>query len=272
MTTVTCADLLQPIAAVVGCGPELWPDGGYVNGSPATPVAGVLVTWMADLAALERAAALGCNVVFCHESPYFAEKAELPPYRWLNAEGGQPEEAWHPNRRRREFLQAKGLTLVQCHYGLDRFPIYQTFAETLALGPVVHDQGWESVYRLPEAVPLAALAATVKQRLGIAGTVRVVGDVARPVQQVALFWGGIGLNVNAYWGRRAREHGADVGICGEMDEYSMKYAREAGLALIETSHQLSEEFGLCRYAAVLAEHYPGLRVETCLGGRPYVTL
>ncbi len=43
---VICADLLKPIEEIVGCGPMLWPGGQSGNGSPGTPVRGVLVMWL----------------------------------------------------------------------------------------------------------------------------------------------------------------------------------------------------------------------------------
>ena len=53
----------------------------------------------------------------------------------------------------------------------------------------------------------------------------------------------------------------------------MRFAAEAGIPVIETSHQLSEEIGLRHYADVLRQRYPGLNVVSALsGGRPYQTL
>ncbi len=269
---VTCANLLKPIEEIVGCGPLLWPDGQFVNGSPDTPVRGVLVTWMAEATALEKAAASGCNVVLCHEAPFFEEKHELPPYRWLNAANDVTELPWHPNRRRRELIQRYKLTLVQCHYGLDRFPIYDAFIQALGLTTAVHEQGWESIYQLPQMLSVAQLARAIKRRLGIQGTVRVVGDLRRRVRKIASLWGGLGLSGNIYWARRAITHGAEAAIAGEMDEAFIKFAAEVGLPVIETSHQLSEEIGLQRYAAVLQGRYPKLKVATFFTGRPYRTI
>jgi len=269
---LTCADLLKPIEEIVGGGHMLWPDGGYVNGSPETAVKAVLVTWMADTAALRKAIAGRCNVVLCHEPPFYSEKNELPPYRWLNAVNDCAEQSWHPNRQRRALIEKHGLTLLQCHYGLDRFPIYESFVEALGLTAPGKDRGWEQVYRLPKPMTVAALTKLVKERLGIAGTVRVAGDSRRKVRRVVSLWGGLGLNVNLYWLRQGIAHGADVAVAGEMDEFLMRFAAEAGIPVIETSHQLSEEIGLGRYAEVLRRRYQGLKVVTAFTGRPYRTL
>lgn len=269
---ITCADLLKPVEEIVGCGPMLWPDGDCVNGSPGTAVKAVLVTWMADVTALQKAVASRCNVVLCHEPVFYNEKHELPPYRWLNAENDCSEMEWHPNRRRRALIENHNLTVLQCHYGLDRFPIYDSFVEALQLKSVYHDQGWESVYKLPGPVTVTALAKRVKEQLGITGTVRIAGNPKRKVQKVVSLWGGLGLNVNVYWLRQGITHGADVAIAGEMDEYLIRFAVEAGIPVIETSHQLSEEIGLRHYAEVLRRRFPALKVVPWFTGRPYQTV
>lgn len=269
---VLCADLLAPIEEITGSNHMQWPDGGFVNGSSSTPVKGVLVTWMADAATLEKAAASGCNVVLCHESPLYGEKHELPPYRWLNPRNDCFELDWHPNTVRRALIKRHNLTLVCCHYGFDRFPIYDSFIEALGLNNPSHKDGWETVYQLPKPVTVAQLTKTVKQRLGITGTVRVAGDPKRKVSRVVSLWGGIGLYSNVYWLRQGITHGADVAVAGEMDEYLMHYAAEAGISVIETSHRLSEEFGVRKYAEVLRRRYPGLNVKVVSAGRPYRTL
>lgn len=269
---LVCSDLLVPIEEVTGSNHMQWPDGSFVNGESTTPVKGVLVTWMADAKALRTAAERGCNVVLCHESPLYGEKHELPPYRWLNPGNDCSELEWHPNAARRALIKRHNLTLVWCHYGLDRFPIYDSFAEALGLDNPCHEQGWETVYQLPKAVTVMQLTKTVKQRLGITGTVRVAGDLARKVSRVVSLWGGIGLYSNVYWLRQGITHGAEVAVAGEMDEYLMHYAAEAGIPVIETSHRLSEEFGVRKYAEVLRRRYPGLNVHVVSAGRPYQTL
>jgi len=271
-TTITCADLLNPIEEIVRSNHMLWPDGGYVNGSPQTVVNAVLVTWMADVTALKKAITSGCNVVLCHEPPFYSEKHELPPYRWLNPVNDCTEQPWHPNRQRRVLIEKHGLTLLHCHYGLDRFPIYGSFVEAIGLPATRNDQDWERVYRLPKPMTVTALTKTVKQRLGITGTVRVAGNHRRKVQKVVPLWGGLGLNVNVYWLRQGITHGADVAVAGEMDEYLMHFAAETGIPVIETSHQLSEEIGLLHYADVLHHRYPTLKVVSSFTGRPYQTL
>jgi putative NIF3 family GTP cyclohydrolase 1 type 2 len=269
---LTCADLLRPVEEEIGCGYMLWPDGGFYNGSVKTRLEGVLVTWMADVPALEQAARTGCNVVVCHEPLFAEEKNEEPPYRWLTPDPGVATPPWHPNSKKRMLIAKRNLTVLQCHYGLDRFSHFKATNAAFGLTTPCYDHGWESVFELPQAVTVGSLAARLKQRLKIKGTVRVVGDLRRRVRRVMNLWGGLGLKANLYWVRQGIQHGAEVGICGEMDEAFMHFATDAGLALIETSHQLSEEIGMRCYADCLRRLYPRLRVRTYLPGRPYKTL
>jgi len=269
---LTCADLLSPMEEEIGCGYMLWPDGGFYNGSVKTRLEGVLMTWMADVPSLAQAARIGYNVVVCHEPLFFAEKHEQPPYRWLTPDPGVATPPWHPDRRKRELIAEHDLTILQCHYGLDRFSHFRATNEAFGLAMPHYDHGWESVFELPQAVTVGALATRLKRRLKIKGTVRVVGDVRRRVRRVMNLWGGLGLKANLYWVRQGIEHGAEVGICGEMEEAFMHFASDAGLALIETSHQLSEEMGLRYYADHIRRLHPRLRVKTYLTGRPYLTV
>jgi len=268
----TCADLVGIVEEFLGMDYMLWPDGGYHSGSADTPVRGVLITWMANVAALTEAVRQSCNIVVCHEAPLFAEKREMPPYRWLTPNVGPLEPSRHPNSRRRRLIEKHGLTVFVCHYGLDRFGHEKAFADAVGLTRKYCDHGWESVYELARPTTVAALADDIKRRLRIEGTIRVAGDLKKRVRRVGNFWGGLGLLSNVYWLRESILHGAEVGICGETDELMMHYAIDAGVPLIETSHQLSEEIGMRYYAGQVKHRFPDLRVVTFLQGRPYRTL
>lgn len=250
----------------------LWPDGAFFNGGASTEVKGVMITWMAGLKEIRHAIERGCNVIVCHEPLFFHEKHELPPYRWLTPYTPYEEPGWHPNRKRRELLLKNNTTVFQCHYGLDRFCMYQAYSNALGLLDVAYDHGWETVYRLGKAMTVRELASSVKKRLKIKGGIRVVGDTGMKVRKVANLWGGMGLDCNLYWARMAIQNGAEAAICGEMDEFMMQFAEDAGFPIIETSHRLSEEYGIAHYAGYLKKKYKELNVETSLEGRPFNTL
>ena len=269
---VTVASLVKPIEEHIGCDYTLWPDGGYFNGNASTPVQRVLLSWMPSLKAIKKAVEEECNVIICHEPLFFNEKHELPPYRWLTPDIGDTEPEWHPNMRRKELLLQNNITVFQCHYGLDRFCMYQAFINVLGLKDIVYDHGWESIFRLEKSIAVREFAMTVKKRLNITGNIRIAGNPDRQVQKIASLLGGAGLNCNLYWLRQAVENGADAAICGEMDEFMMQFAEDVGFPIIETSHRLSEEYGIVYYADCLKNKYDNLKVITNLQERPFVTL
>jgi putative NIF3 family GTP cyclohydrolase 1 type 2 len=267
-------DLLKPFEEKIGCDYMHWPDGGFLSGAEDVEVEGVLFTWFASLPALKKAVETGCNVVFCHEPPFYNEKAELPPYRWLTPFPGDMEPELHPNSIKREFIERHKLTVIQSHYGWDRFCMFEAFSEALGFDSenLEYDHGWESIFKLPEEMTVKELALKIKASLDLKGTVRITGDLNRKVSKVVNLWGGMGLKDNLYWLNQGIRNGAEVGIAGEMDEFFMQFAMEADIPVIETSHQLSEEYGVKYYASHIQKLFPELKINIYTLGRPYETL
>jgi putative NIF3 family GTP cyclohydrolase 1 type 2 len=119
-------------------------------------------------------------------------------------------------------------------------------------------QDYARVFHLP-ATPVRELVERAKQATGVP-VVRVVGDLDRRIERIGLPWGGLGLFVNIGFMQQLVENGAEAGIAGETDEYAMRFAEDAGLALIETSHAACENIGLRHFAAMLADAHPGMNV------------
>jgi len=108
--------------------------------------------------------------------------------------------------------------------------------------------------KLPRALPLRELAATVRGQLR-AGPVQVVGDPEGPVQRVAVVCGaGGGMLGDAL---RAR---ADVLLTGELRFHDYLAARAQGLALVLPGHYATERGGVEELAGRLQGHWPELRV------------
>jgi putative NIF3 family GTP cyclohydrolase 1 type 2 len=227
--------------------PETGSEEGFKFGDPETAVTGVLVCWMADVEALTEAAARGCNLVICHETLFYPQSAPI-----------DGERCWATNRLRMEAMHEGRLVVYRAHGKLDRLCIFDDFAAALGLSEVLAGEGYTRIFSIAPA-PVSALVARAKQATGQA-RVRLAGDPERVVTRVGLPWGGLGLFVNIGFMQRLAENGAEVGICGETDEYAMRFAIDAGLTLIETSHAACESIGLRHFAAMLAEAHPGLRV------------
>ncbi|WP_217586726.1 Nif3-like dinuclear metal center hexameric protein [Lentibacillus saliphilus] len=88
--------------------------------------------------------------------------------------------------------------------------------------------------RLTESMPLATLAEHVKDTLNVP-MLRVVGDVTKPVQTVAVLGGSGEKYIQA-----AMNRGADVLITGDLTFHVAQDAQEAGLALIDPGHHVEK--------------------------------
>ena len=86
---------------------------------------------------------------------------------------------------------------------------------------------------------------------------------------MGLPWGGLGLSVNVGFIQSLIVHHPDVLIAGESDEYAMRYALDAGVAMIETSHGVSEDPGLRNFADRLREAFPEVKVAFFECGSPW---
>lgn len=213
---------------------------------------GVLVTWMATMEAIAAAASSGCNMIICHESLHF-------PYEHISP-GLEHYTTWTVNRLRLTALAKHDIVLYQSHNMLDRFCIWRDFTEVLGLKDpfAARDAYYVQVFPFAPCT-LGSLVQEVKRRLGMA-VVRVAGDPEQMVSKAACPWGGVGLSLNMGAIEAMIAAGADVLIAGECDEYAMRYALDAGVPMIETSHAGSENPGLKHFAEHLQGHFPALRV------------
>jgi len=240
--------------------PLHWEEGVH-HGSPEAEVSSVVVSWMATPDAIERAGALGAQLLIGHESLYYPYDASV---RSDNPEGWRD---WPVNVRRREALERHGLTFLRVHTSMDEMTILDDFASMLGLGRPVVRQGLVRVYEIPECT-YGELIERVKSRTGMDRVRATLADEpGRKVRRVGLPWGGLGLFVNVDYQRQVLAHGADVLIAGESDNYGFRFAQECGVPMIETSHEISENPGIERFARMLGAEFPGLAVSYYEVGR-----
>jgi putative NIF3 family GTP cyclohydrolase 1 type 2 len=231
-----------------------FPDGGFKIGSGNDKVSGVLMTWLATADALHTAADKGLNLVICHESFGWDEREELWPYR---ASGPYRKPfAWphHPDIRLREIAVKNGLTVLHIHYGLDRAYIFDEFFKALGITNAVSGDIYEKIYSLPSPMRFGELVEQVGEKIKTP-MMRFIGDENRIIKLAGNCWGGVGLSCNRYFTRRLFEDGADVVICGELDEMAFFFAKECGGCLIETSHVLSENIGIGKFADDISRNF-----------------
>lgn len=226
------------------------------SGSAQTEVTGIVVVFMATQAVLERAAALGANLIISHESMFYCHREDAP---WLQDDPVV--------REKHERIQQTGMTIFRFH---DHIHKYMPDAITAGL---IKELGWESYVEAHE--PAAAVvqippmtlehtARYLKERLRIP-YVRVVGNPDMPCSRIGLlagYRGGAGLAIpliNAY--------NLDLVIAGEGPEWETpEYIRDAGhqdrnLAYIALGHAESEEPGMKHLAEWLRDQYPGIPVH-----------
>ena len=242
-------DVIAWIEEVVGN--PLHSDEGVHHGSAEASAGKILVCWMATRGALEAAGAMGAELVITHESLYYPYNASVRtdnPTDWRE---------WPVNRQRRELLERYGLTCLRVHGSMDKLCIFDAFAAQLELGsPAV--AGSEYYLRRYDVGPMTVgeLAERAKRAVGMA-RVRVSAPrgLDQRVGRVGLVWGGVGLFVNVAHQAKLLEMGCDVLVAGETDDYGFRFARDLGVPMVETSHELSENLGVREFADRLGRRF-----------------
>ena len=85
---------------------------------------------------------------------------------------------------------------------------------------------------------------------------RVQGDADKLITTVAVGFGNMGFVTDAILANYA-----DAGIFGELGEFSFIAAREADVAIIETTHLVSESIGFHSVVNVMKERLPDMKIE-----------
>ena len=217
---------------------------------PMQPVTGIVTTFLASYAVIQKAVALGANLIITHEPTFYNH---LDDVKQLEDDGVY--------RAKRQLLDDHGIVVWRFH---DHWHRHEP--DGIGVG-VVRALGWQGypnngpLFTLPE-VALGELAQSVKLQLGI-DTVRVVGDLDMPCRRVALLVGAPG----AEWqmGALGRED-VDVLLTGEVHEWeTSEYARDALLqgqrkGLIVLGHANSEEAGMAYLVEWLRPLLPGVQI------------
>jgi putative NIF3 family GTP cyclohydrolase 1 type 2 len=230
-------------------------------GDPSWQVTGIVTTFLASQAVLEKAVNLGANLIITHEPTYYNHLDETD---WLADEPIFQE--------KRSYIERHKLVIWRFHDNLHQYQPDPTFVG------ITQALGWESfadqeqmLLNLP-ARSLSDLALEIKDRLGI-GTLRMVGDPNMICQRAAILvgaWGG--RNHMNFW----RQSGVDVLIVGEIDEWeTSEYTRDAifqgrNRGLIIIGHANSEEPGMEWLVDWLRALLPDIQIRHVPVGDPFV--
>lgn len=234
-------------------GHKLNRDEGLQYGEGDCTLQGATVAWMATPDAIQAAGEAGHQLLIAHESVFF-------PYDVLNAPDAPKQwREWKVNKQRIAALNQYDLSCLRLHGSVDEICIFDTFAELLDLGKPVFVDGLVKIYEILPC-PLHALVQHVKERLGMK-SLRIAGinNTDPIVSRIGLPWGGLGLFVNVGYQQQLIARECDVFIAGESDNYGFRFAVEAGVPMIETSHELSENPGLRRFTDMLQQAFPDVQ-------------
>jgi dinuclear metal center YbgI/SA1388 family protein len=204
----------------------------------ATSVTRVASAVTASMAAIERAAALGADLLLVHHGYFW--KGEAAPLVGIKG-------------RRVARLFAESLSMAAYHLPLDAHPEYGNNAQ-LAIRLDIREAGavaadgllWRGV--LPRPMAAAEFVEWVTGRLGRAPMVPCAR--AAPVRHLAWCTGG----APGYF-ERAIELGVDAYLTGEANEPVTHLARESGLLFMAAGHHATERYGVQALGEHLAERF-----------------
>jgi len=214
------------------------PGEGILFGDEAIEVTGVLVCWMADVAAIEKAIGEGCNVIITHSDVF-------NPPQYVRRERPYARD-WRVNVARVSRLVNHDMVVIRAHAKLDRYSIVDEFSRACGMPETGVRENIFRVHDLEPPKTLREIAEQVKKGLPIE-RVRVVGDLDRKIRKVGIAVGGIGLSINIGFWEKLAHFGAECVLAGETDEYQIRYAIDSGLCIVEAAHCLSENPGIAAF-------------------------
>lgn len=258
----TIQTFVESILREIPCGPLEDTVDTFKCGDPSQPVSGVVTTFIASYEVIQRAAALGANLIIAHEPTFYNHRDEIG---WL---AGNPT-----YQVKRRLLDDTGIVVWRFH---DYWHSYEPDGITTG---VVRQLGWENYLLDGSHLPLfdlppttvGDLAQELKEKLGIS-TVRLIGDVTMPCRRVGLLVGAPGGEQQIGFLDQAT---MDVLLTGEIHEWeTSEYVRDAiatgrKLALLVLGHVNSEEAGMAYLADWLRVRFPDLPVTYVQAGNPF---
>jgi putative NIF3 family GTP cyclohydrolase 1 type 2 len=260
-TPLTAAEAIKRIIAATGATPPPNTVDTIKAGDPNTVVTGIATTFLDTYQVLEKAVADHKNLIVTHEPTFYNHPDDMTVL-------GD------------DAVQAQKLAYIKDHH-LVVWRFHDTWhlrhPDGILQG-VIDEFGWKQyqsatdphLFTLPPTT-VAQLAATLRAKAG-SHIMRVIGDPAMPVTQVALLPGAAGLTMQI---KLLERDDVQVLVAGESAEWEgVEYARDASAqgrhkALILLGHEVSEEAGMRYCAQWLKGVLPGVPIEYIRAGEPY---
>jgi putative NIF3 family GTP cyclohydrolase 1 type 2 len=260
---LTAQQAMQRIIQATGATPPANTIDTLKAGDPNTVVTGIATTFMDTYAVLQQAVAQGKNLIVTHEPTFYNHPDDLSTL------GADP-------------VQAQKLAYINEHH----LVVWRFHDAWHARNPdgilegVIHEFDWKAyqssvdphLFTLPHT-SVAQLAASLQSKAH-SRTIRIVGDTAMTVTQVALLPGASGLNKQV---RFLSRDDVQVLVAGESAEWeSVEYAQDAATegrhkALILLGHEVSEEAGMKECAQWIKAILPAVPVGFINAGEPFQT-
>lgn len=225
---------------------EPWDVMGLTVGEPAIPVKKVAVALDATVEAIRKASALGATVLVTHHPPYLEGPLQFSPEDSVALSPGAGVWAAIQNRVALMNFHTACDVSKRAQAALPQILGFRYAGHVVEPIPSSKRKGYGQLCTVApqegKAETLAHIASRCVSTFGRAP--KVWGDYQQPVKTVVTALGSAG-NV----GRLALEAGADCFICGEIKYHAALELSQAGLAIIELGHDVSE----LPLAAVLAK-------------------
>ena len=260
--TLTAGQVLDRIKANVGIPWRAQTVDNLIAGTADTPVKGIATTMMATLDVVQRAAAVGKNMVITHESTFFSHQDRVDQFQ---------QDATY--KYKLDFLNRNNMAVLHFHdHWHGRKP-----ADGVAIG-MMRELGWEKfvdpqnpkVFNFPN-VALGRLAKELETKLKIR-TMRVIGDPNLIVKRAMASWGNCSLMPGVPFISQAD---VDLLIIGETHEWELvEYVQDMissgqKKALIVLGHIVSEQSGMKYCAEWLKGFINEVPIEFIAAAEPF---
>jgi putative NIF3 family GTP cyclohydrolase 1 type 2 len=261
---LTAADVMHRIIQATGATPPPNTVDTLKAGDPNIIVTGIVTTFMDTYPVLEQAAASGKNLIITHEPTFYNHPDDM------SLLAGDPVQ-----EQKLAFIREHHLVVWRFH---DTWHLRRPDG---ILTGMIDEFGWKpyestsdpNLFTLPPTT-VGQLAASLQAHTG-ARVIRIVGDPAMPVAQVALMPGAAGFLPQV---KTLQRDDVQVLVAGESREWeTVPYVQDAAAqgrhkALILLGHEVSEEAGMRYCAEWLKTVVPGMPVEFIPAGEPFHTL
>ncbi len=261
---LTAAEVMQRIIAATRATAPADTVDTLKAGDPDTVVTGIATTFMDTYPVLEKAVASGKNLIITHEPTFY------------NHLDQQSQFAADPvYQQKLAYIREHHLVVYRFH---DTWHLRQPDG---ILAGMVSQFGWKKYqnganpnqFTLPSTT-VGQIAASLQKSTG-ARAIRIVGDPAMPVTQIALMPGASGADRQI---ETLKRDDVQLLVAGESREWeTVPYVVDAAAegrpkALILLGHEVSEEAGMEECARWLQTIFPGMPIQFIPAGEPFHTV